>query len=607
MIKPSARNNALALIVCGILLTTYASTSWLAWQNKGITLDEPLHLVTAVLQIRQGNFRIDQDNPPLWKDYFILGCAALNMQLLPPPGGDSGDISVGFTTTDYASMSLFRTPGNDAHALINSARARMLPLAVVLGVLIAVWAWRLAGPLAACVSVAAFSLDPNFLAHGLLVKNDVPITLLFTALMFTLWRVGRTATVLNCTMLALLLGAAVTTKFSGLLAIPVLGAGLLLRALMPAEWRIIGWPADCRVKRLCGGAGIGIFALFVSWFFIWASYDFRFQPAAGPTTDLNRAVGIYAVSQTRVLYDVGADTSPAELQKLVGPWRPDRVVDCIRWADVHRILPDSYLCGFLGVQAANLGYESFLMGESRLRGWWYYFPLAMCFKTPLATLIGLALALVACFYMPRPRNAWTVIALAIAPVAYMLAAMHSGFDLGIRHIFPVYPFLYIFLGVIAARATGRFGKPVIAILGILALALAVETFAAFPDYIPFFNVAAGGSRGGARLLGDSNIDWGQELPDLARWQADHPNYQLMLYYFGGSDPRYYGIHYVNLPGSYAPQDETHPTGQQNYWAISVVALEGQYFNAKGREFYAPFRNHKPTQILGGSIYLYAPW
>jgi hypothetical protein len=606
MVKRSAGHNALALIVCGILLTTYAVTSWLAWRTKGITFDEPLHLVGAVLQTREGNFRIDPENPPFWKDYFILGNPASNLQLVPPPGGDSGDIPENFTIADYTSLVIFRTPGNDADALVNSARARMLPLAVLLGALIALWAWRLAGPLAACVSTAAFSLDPNFLAHGLLVKNDVPITLLFTALMFALWRVGRAATVLNCSILALLLGATLTTKFSGLLAIPVIGAALLLRALLPTDWRIISRSVTSRAKRLYAAAGIGLFALLIAWIFIWASYDFRFQPASGPTTDLNRAIGVYAVRQTFGLHNVSNDISDQELKKLVTSWRPDPIVDCIKWIHAHHILPESYLCGFLYAQADNYGRTSFLMGRTGMHGWWYYFPLAILFKTPLATLIALALAAVACFFLPRPRNAWTIIAFAIAPIAYMLAAMRSDMDLGVRHIFPVYPFLFIFLGVVVARSAAKLGKRVIGILAILFFGLLVETFAAFPDFIPFFNVAAGGSAGGARLLGDSNIDWGQELPDLAQWQSTHPNYQLMLYYFGGSDPRYYGIHYVNLPGSYAPQDETHPTGQQNYWAISVVALEGQYFNAKGRQFYAPFKNRVPTEILGGSIYLYAP-
>ena len=139
------------------------------------------------------------------------------------------------------------------------------------------------------------------------------------------------------------------------------------------------------------------------------------------------------------------------------------------------------------------------------------------------------------------------------------------------------------------------------------IGLAAETFAAFPDYIPFFNVACGGARGGARLLGDSNIDWGQELPAIAAWQRSHPEYQLMLYYFAEADPRFYGIRYANLPASSAPADQTHATGQRPYWVISVVALQGQSLTARGRTFYQPFQHRQPTQIIGGCMYMYAPW
>ena len=56
------------------------------------------------------------------------------------------------------------------------------------------------------------------------------------------------------------------------------------------------------------------------------------------------------------------------------------------------------------------------------------------------------------------------------------------------------------------------------ILTLLTIALAAETTFAFPNFIPFFNLFAGGSRGGFRLLSESNLDWGQDLPALAAWQ-----------------------------------------------------------------------------------------
>lgn len=78
----------------------------------------------------------------------------------------------------------------------------------------------------------------------------------------------------------------------------------------------------------------------------------------------------------------------------------------------------------------------------------------------------------------------------------------------------------------------------------------LETLAGYPDYLAFFNLPSGGSRGGLSLLGDSNLDWGQDLPALADWQRQHPEPTLYLSYSGTADPAAYGIRYINLPGGY---------------------------------------------------------
>ena len=38
-----------------------------------------------------------------------------------------------------------------------------------------------------------------------------------------------------------------------------------------------------------------------------------------------------------------------------------------------------------------------------------------------------------------------------------------------------------------------------------------------PNYLAYFNEAAGGPAQGWRWLVDSNVDWGQELPGLKRY------------------------------------------------------------------------------------------
>jgi hypothetical protein len=613
----SAPPSSTSSLACLLLLAVFATTSWFAWSDKCATSDEPLHLVAAWVQTYHRDFRCDPEDPPLWKYYVALGTRYQDLRLDRGSEAWTAMLSDMLAEWTYVGQAMYQTPGNDPDALIRAGRARMIVLGTLLGALIAWWAWRLAGPLAAVVATAFFALDPNFLAHSPLIKNDVPITLLFLALMAVIWRVGQRATWTRCVALALLLGATLMTKFSGVLALPMLLLALLARAVAPGPWRVLKWTAASVVQRLAAAAALAAGALLFTYLFIWACYAFRFSSAPGAVSQSDDITRACVTAECCVQHNASVDVSGTDLERWRSQWHPSLTLRTVQWIERDRLLPQAWTRGFLSTYSSSLVRKSFLCGSAGLTGWWYYFPLAFLFKTPLATLLGLFLALLVwLFWTQRDRVAprrwiasprwWTRCALLIAPALYTAAALRSHLDLGIRYIFPVYPFLFIFLGVVAAETLRRYPRPARWIVSLLILGLAVETYSAFPDYIPFFNVAAGGWRGGAALLSDSNIDWGQELPALARWQRAHPDRQLFLCYFGSADPRYYGIHYVNLGGSSAPDDQQPRPEPPPVVVVSVVALQGQFMRPVQREFYSRYRNRQPSAILGGSIYVYDP-
>ena len=64
----------------------------------------------------------------------------------------------------------------------------------------------------------------------------------------------------------------------------------------------------------------------------------------------------------------------------------------------------------------------------------------------------------------------------------------------------------------------------------------------YPHHLSFFNALAGGPKRGPFYLEDHNIDWGQDLPALARWQQGRPEDEVVrLAYFGSADPLAYGL------------------------------------------------------------------
>lgn len=81
----------------------------------------------------------------------------------------------------------------------------------------------------------------------------------------------------------------------------------------------------------------------------------------------------------------------------------------------------------------------------------------------------------------------------------------------------------------------------------------------YPDHLGYFNEAAclpdnfkrigldGGSRCGSDWLADSNVDWGQSLPQLKAWlDKNLPGTTVHMRYFGTYPPGYYGIKFETM-------------------------------------------------------------
>ena len=184
--------------------------------------------------------------------------------------------------------------------------------------------------------------------------------------------------------------------------------------------------------------------------------------------------------------------------------------------------------------------------------------------------------------------------------------MSTNLNLGLRHIVPVYPLLFISVAAALAALIKRYAYVGISIAALLAFGLVAETTSAYPNYIAFFNTPSGGWEGGIKLLGDSNLDWGQDMKMLNRWQQDHVDKPLYLAYFGIADAKFYGVNAIDLPGEAGGYPFSTrvgvPQGNEScYIAVSATNLQQIYFK---QQFYAELLQRKPLDVLGGTIYIY---
>ncbi|HEY1685108.1 MAG TPA: glycosyltransferase family 39 protein [Tepidisphaeraceae bacterium] len=585
---------------CVLLLLIFAILSFTAARTKNSTYDETLH-VPAAWAVLHGDYRANSEHPPLWKYWCALPHLIWPMNTAQASDDWKGMIDNFAYEWNWAVDVLYRTPGNDADAIVNHARFMMTLIAVGLGALLIGWTWKLGGPNAALVAAILFCFDPNFLAHGSLVTNDVAMTLCFFAWLWAIWHVGKNATPWRIAILALLCGIAMVVKFSALLLGPLTLLMLLIRAF-DGPWSIAGKNLVSLSKRILAAISICLLAGAASYLIIWATYGFRYAAIADGQHPLP-----WQELMDKTCFNELSARHPGQpvFQSERLAWKPSLSTQLGIFAAQHHLLPESFCFGVIFVRTSGLLRSSFLLGQISPVGWWYYFPLAILFKTPTATLIAMILVLVAVRHKFRrwfanSEQRWLAIVLILPALIYLLFIMGENLDLGLRHVFEIYPPIYLGIGLAAARLN-RNGKIA---AGLLALLLIAETVSAYPNFIPFFNWPSGGWRNGINLLGDSNLDWGQDLKLLGQWRQVHRTPKLYLLYFGTADPAYYGIAYTNLPGSYILGPSMQLPTTPGIIAVSATDLQGIYLDDAERHAYGWMKETEPLEVFGGSLYLF---
>jgi hypothetical protein len=522
----------------------------LALRSDGLTIDEVVYIGSGYRHLLLSDYRPNPEQPPLAKMLGALPLLALHPQLPP-------------ITDDVWSWSYqFVFVANEPARLITWARAPTLLLTLVLAA--ATWAWARAshGALAALAALVLTVFHPSVLAHGHLITTDAPGAVTMLAGSWAFWWWWRQPSLRRALLVALAVGVAVSTRLTGWLLLPIFALLLAARLvkLSPAQGRRL--IRQTAVLAAC-------FALVPV--IVWASYDYRYQPFPGTT-----------------------------VAQVPGPWLglTGRVIVAL---EKMRALPEAYLEGARFVADHNtLGHPTYLLGRLSTKGWPHYYLVAFLVKNTPGFLLALAAAAVflwrARITADRVELHWLVPALIT-----FLAASTGHIQIGERYILPMYPYLILLVAStvprVLATARGRAGAA--ALLAAHALS---SLFAAPGGYISYFNFIAGGRAGGHRVLVDSNLDWGQDLPRLARWMSDHGVDKIQLAYHGSDDPDRFHIRHEDVDGYRL--HPTHPaTGPvHGTFAISPNILLG-IFEPPGKNPWA-WLLEKPVADRAGVYFVY---
>jgi hypothetical protein len=506
-------------------------------------VDESYHLDNGYSFLKTGKLPAVTEHPPLAQSISALPLVLLDLRQ-HPPDPPSGEIPLrwgsgsGFLYANRLSPETILAAGRSAKVLLTLA----------FGAAIGWWTRRHFGPVPALAALLLFAFDPTFIAHGHLATTDVAAAFGYFAGCMT-WNAflarGDWRTALLC---GLATGLALAVKYSALLLPPLYVCWYLFHgfqqaaAIEPPRWR-------CSLVHFAKSMAVLLTGLFVA---VYASYAFETRPL------------LPAELREKPLSAVLAANQPTKFLAAILSRHPDLERALDKAAIATPIPAPSFLRGFLYVSSHNSsGHTAYLLRKTpRVGGWWYYFPVVFAVKTPSGLLALLLLALAAAFVIVfraglrgavfkllRARQEWY--ALTIPPFVYFVISTTSHINIGVRHILPVYPFAFIWVAAMLLANRRPALPPFFRWAAVTCLALvAVESAAAFPRYIPFFNWPSGGRSLGWHYVVDSNLDWGQDMKRLGEYlERRRAGGNVCLATFSAAPPAHFGITAHPIPRS----------------------------------------------------------
>jgi hypothetical protein len=270
-----------------------------------------------------------------------------------------------------------------ADRILMLSRLPNLVLGSLLVAFISWWAYRLWGSCSAFVAMALASFEPTLIARSSLVTTDLGVTLFIFLTIYLLWEYTNRPRWRLLIAIGISAGMAQIAKFSGVLLIPIVVL-IFATSLISRSEPYFELPMRKKENHRKHIVHAGLLFCFIA------------------------CIAALTIP-------------PAYFFKGFSYW----------------------IDGFEKVRShAQSGHEAFLLGEITHRGWISYFPVAFMIKTPVASLALIFASLV--FYRSGKSLETRQLTFLILPAVVLFgAAVVSKFNIGIRHILPVYPFLFV--------------------------------------------------------------------------------------------------------------------------------------------------------------------
>jgi hypothetical protein len=595
-------------LVVGIILAFMFVVSALnAWWESAI-FDETAHIPAGYSYLTMHDMRLNPEHPPLLKDLAAFPLLFLNLKF---------DTTQNFWTTDVngqwvAGHNLFWQMGNNADVLIFWARIPIILLSLIFGLFIFKWGKELAGTLGGLLALTLYAFDPNILGHNHFVTTDLGIAGFMMLSFYYFLKFIKDPSWKNVAIGGFFLALVQLTKFSSIMLFPVFGLVTILYPLIkkipPEEKNVLLF----KLKKLGEYLGKSLLAFAFSLLVVWLFY----------------ALNNYAMPKDKLAETINFYFNPADTENIKNIYT-NKTLLILNETAFSRPLSEYFLGIAMVFKRVSGGNGAYFMGQVSNMAFPTYFPTVFALKEPLIMIFFMLFALIiACwnnikaffgrFKKSAEKSPWLTafrdylrhnietLSMLSFILLYAYISVTGNLNIGFRHLFPILPFAYILTAkIIINFYQKRKNLPTritfFSVTFIFSLLLIVETVAAYPFYMSYFNQIAGGSKNGYNFVTDSNADWGQDLKRLQPFLEKHPEIdKIRVDYFGGADIKYY------VKDKYIMWYDTKRPLEAGWYAISTNFLQGSIYDTtkKDSASYRWTRSITPLYQVGTSLLIY---
>jgi 4-amino-4-deoxy-L-arabinose transferase-like glycosyltransferase len=559
-----------ARLICVALLGIMSAQMLAAVSRKSISTDEVVHIPAGYYHLVIGDFQFLNQHPPV---SMMIGALPL---LFMQPGELSEAERQKIPRDDafvFVVSQRFWTPNDSFYRAVSFwTRVPMIAFTMLFGIVIFLFARRLFGERAGLIALALFTLEPTVLAHGPLVHTDMTSAFALLLLAYAVYVYVTGPSLRRAIYLGAATGLAPLMKFSMVAVAPLAILGVAVLLIFPARLKLT------RRAALVQAAAI----VFVSLLVINAGYYFNHR-----------------------------SFTEADNQWIAASF-PTRASLFLSSAHLLRyIVPTDFLLGtYWQIWHSMVGHDGSIFGQQGRFGWWYYFPAAFVLKTTIPFLLTSIAAICWGLWRIVKRRDWTPAFVLVPFLLFTALVMESTINIGVRFYLPAYPFLFIMSGALLARVSRTRTRKLLGptIVAVVLGWCAVEVVRTYPNYIPYMNELAY-SHPHWWYLSDSNVEWGDSMPELAAYLHARGETKVRAAMLGAWPLGRYGIDFVDALEPPNQQPET------KYTAIGASFLNGSTVPpgppGSGREtetqrvnFFQEYRHRTPEAIIGNSIYVF---